>query len=508
MTNQKSYVLIASSIFLIAILLAQNNLPRAFAIDVLTVFPTGSGLTSTSDCGPIQVSGAYVWLQCSGSLNVFRQDDFTFVDDIAQSAGINEDRLLACVIGNCVYFKDTSNDITKYTVESGVITATGFINPACGSLGDGMNYDVAGFIWVTCTATDQVVRINPATNTVTFTSADLTDAVGFECDSPDYVYYEPVGDIGVIMCDTSNNIVTFNLASTLLDSVAITFDGADSIVVDTNNKRIMVLGTGFSGIDTWLYDNAGAMTASTQNIGSTSDYFGCYIEPILFSEVIMGCQGTSGQAVMFLTNTTLLFEIANILETEVPTLVSEFGVGMDLTDSIWYFAGGSNNPSWTQIENVPRGEQEPEPPGGGGGGIPADCNPPFVDTNSDGVCDNPAFAGGGGQNVTDIADDFFCTIGIIPCANGDAINPDIKTNGIGYLLFLIMLIVFMALATLAVEGKKTSNVHIMLYAVVLIGTAGFSAVVGWVGFEIFYVTILAVIALGAVKITTLISGQR
>jgi len=33
-------------------------------------------------------------------------------------------------------------------------------------------------------------------------------------------------------------------------------------------------------------------------------------------------------------------------------------------------------------------------------------------------------------------------------------------------------------------------------------------VVGWVGFEIFYVTILAVIALGAVKITTLISGQR
>lgn len=499
--------IILSSVFL------GVNFQSAYAIETLTVTPSGSDLAATSDCGSIQASESTVWFNCSGKLYAFNEGTFVFIDDIVTAAGINEDKLLACTVGNCVWFKQTSNDITEYTIVSNVITQTANVDPACGSLGDGMNYDVLGFIWVTCTATDQVVRINPNTNTVVFTSADLTDGAGIECDAPEYVYYEPSVDIGIIMCDTTNNFVSFRLTSVLLDSEPITFDTSDSIVVDTNHNRIMVLGNGFGGIDTWTYDNSGIFTASTQNVGTASDYFGCYIEPILFSGTgIMGCQSTVGTMAFFHSNSTGFFETVSVGQdaTATPTLISEFGVGLDLTDSRWYFGGGTDNPTWTQNTDVSRSDEgeDPDPPPPPEeedpniiGGV--DCSLPENENKL--ICRVTDPIGGAGNfvigNGTSGLTGIGCSLGLVDCVN----DPNPRTNGLGLLIFIASLFVIIASFYLTI-GREAFTIPIYIWIVIILALSAFFTITGLIDPIFLILTAVALVALAASRLKNVILG--
>lgn len=132
-----------------------------------------------------------------------------------------------------------------------------------------------------------------------------------------------------------------------------------------------------------------------------------------------------------------------------------------------------------------------------GDGIP---DVTYRDTNGDGVCD-AGLAGSAGlvrnsQNVTTISNRLAYQLGFI-----EDPTSDIKSNGVGYLVYLVGLVVFIGLAVGVFRKNILANVPIMIYVIIMIGWAGACAGLHILDSTLFYVTIFVVVALGGIKIS-------
>lgn len=127
----------------------------------------------------------------------------------------------------------------------------------------------------------------------------------------------------------------------------------------------------------------------------------------------------------------------------------------------------------------------------------------YTDVNADGVCDaTTTQLIRNSQPLTSSSSNLLCQLGIVPCdpITGELENDDIQTNGVGYVLYLLLLVTFFGIAIAVGGQKKTDSLHIMMYVAIVIGSAGVAVGFEWLDATIFYVSIFIVVALGGVKI--------
>lgn len=120
----------------------------------------------------------------------------------------------------------------------------------------------------------------------------------------------------------------------------------------------------------------------------------------------------------------------------------------------------------------------------------------YEDVNGDNVPDaNPIELIRAGQNVTEVGNALACQIGIETACD----NPDPKTNGVGYLLVIVLLafmIVIFALARL----KTSLIIPEWLWIIGTFAVLGASIFLGWIDTTLFIIGAVVVVALASFKI--------
>jgi hypothetical protein len=504
---------------LLSSLLITFDIEKAFAdVTISTITPTGGGITSTEDCTDITAGNDIIWLNCSSTSKLWAISDSsnTVLANITTSGAANQ--LESCLSdASCVYLNDpTANRVTKYVYSGGTITSVGFWNSACNIDALGFAYDTSGFLWNTCSATDQIVRMNPAT-----LSTDTLASTGATCVNPDLISFAPTDNIGIVHClngASDDTIITFSRTSSVAINVLdteTTTSGTINVMIDGAHNTILAPSAGTMSI--WTYTSGGALTLTQSITGSTYDR--CMIEPYAISPTQLlyafceSFSGTTTSMTAFKMNSTGVFLIMN----NAVTFANSNSIGLDIGDGspalpVWYISS-STTPQYIRINGV-RSLTDTSPPtpinpsGGGGtiGGI--DCSLPENENIL--ICrmdSNGAVAGGGAFIVGDAEDGtgvsgILCSLGIADCAT----NPDIKTNGIGYLLFISGVAVMMGLFFLVSRGNLLA-IPTFIWIISILSLAGAFALAGIIDPVIFIITIVAIIALAVPKIISTIRGD-
>lgn len=112
---------------------------------------------------------------------------------------------------------------------------------------------------------------------------------------------------------------------------------------------------------------------------------------------------------------------------------------------------------------------------------------------------------GASQLVNASSTDLACQIGLIACTNGVPDDTNIQTNGIGYILLMVGLGIFVGLLFVASRGQIT-EIPNFVWMVGTIAIVGAVTVVGWIDPTILIVSIITVIALAGIKAKNIFSG--
>lgn len=503
----------------ISLLLIGYDIERAFGQTVITVItPTGSAsLNSSSDCLDISASNDVIWLNCNSILYAIDDSTNTVIANITDSTLTNHQ---ACQLGTCLIAQDNVlNDMVKYNLEGSTIVQTARWSAPCAIDAD-VEFDDAGFMWFTCSATDQIVRFNPSaftTHTIAGTNLLLN------CVNPDHVAYSSLDNIGFVHCTNggaADVIISFTRATdttiTILDS-EVTTTGTIALMVDGIHNRLLAPNP--ASMFTWTYTSGGIMTLGQTLTGNPLDR--CSIEPfsiIADQELFALCiAGTSPEVTMsgFMSNSTGLFTVFN----GATAYTDSGGIGLDLNDGensnvIWYVSANTNNQKYIRI-NALRAvvDATPNPPLLGEGttttniinGI--DCNLPAniqtvlcASAGTGSIVNAGTFIVGEGSEGTGISG-IVCNLGFTDCVA----NPDIKTNGTGYLFFIGGIALMMGLFLVISKGNLLA-IPTFIWIIATLSLAGAMALMQIIDPVIFIITIVAVIALAVPKIISTISG--
>lgn len=154
------------------------------------------------------------------------------------------------------------------------------------------------------------------------------------------------------------------------------------------------------------------------------------------------------------------------------------------------------------------------PPGGGGGTSPVgiDCTDPNYSYRL--MCQVGSGNGalvGASQLLNQSSTNIICQIGLLPgtIVNNTCTldNPDIKTNGVGYILFLVAMAIFVGIMWVASRGQLMA-LPTFIWFVGIVGIAGLFTVIQWLDPTILILTVVAVVAFAVAKVKGLIGGQQ
>lgn len=511
---------------LCSLLLFTQEIQTVFADATITIItPTGSGLSSTSDCLDITGSNGIVWQQCNSFLYAINYDTNAIIANISSG---NVFSIEACIGSTCVLGHDgTANVINKYTLAGGVITQTGQVTVGCDSNAPVFHYDALGFLWTVCGIGDKIARINPATMQVQM----LSQALSASCVNPLRIAYSTDDNIGVVYCSSGTNMITFSITNpttvAILDNEA-SGEGATELVIDGGNNRIMAQTTITRQI--WGYSSGGILTM--QSSEGTANIGACKQEAL---------QNTDGQGIQFvclqddtsnaittgfISNATGIFQIFSGFS--VFTNANINGMGIDFRTNavsapltpIYYINGNPDNQKWVRITDLRSIENpNPEPPSGGGGGGGGggtggvDCT--LAENAQKLICrlaDNPsdctgALGCGGdfliGNTTGDIGiTPIICNTGIIDCVT----NPDMKTNGTGYLITIVAIAIVVGIFWVASRGDLGA-IPMFIWFIAVLGIVGFSTVANIIDATFLILAVVAMIALATVKLRGLFGGE-
>lgn len=488
-------------------LLIMFDIQQAYALDLEIITPTGGNLTAGSDCGDIASGNGIIWHGCNNLIYAINDVTHAVLANISATTGTGQ-IMLASVIGTSLYHAD-GTDLTKYTYSSNTITTTGIYDPASCTIDAGsMIYDELGFIWFTCGVQDKVIRMNPNTFTTNMESQDLTDAIGLECDNPDLVSYSTTDDIGVIHCFTTNNYVTFSIASptsiTLLDDIV---DGATEQFIGIHERYNRFFVGHNTGLAHYTYASTTGVITFVENLGLAGGYQDCHIEPYVSSDVFLMCADTGGGIYtidIFFSDVTGFEQIANNAVSFAGGFPS---IGFDIQDETWFLSSNVNNQQYIKISDVRAGETDPDPPSGGTGN----------NTNAvNGVCGNTDANGDGRVNVLDcvggttawggftsgvpavqVVGSITDGLGLTDCAE-DGSDQDTCGSGLFFFILTLLLVEFLVLAGyLGLTSKLNADKEAIDVLLIML-IAGFAVLaiafyLNWIPDLVFY-SIIALIA--------------
>lgn len=499
------------------------KIEKAFAEATITVItPTGGALDATSDCLDITGGSGIVWQNCNSILYAI---DYTSGAVIANISIGNVFAIEASTQSTSVYGHDgTGNTLNKYQLSGGIITQTGQVALTCDSNGPVLHYDALGYLWTVCGGSDKVVRVNPALMQVDMVSQALTAS----CVSPLRIAYSTTDNIGVVYCNTGTNIITFSKTSatavSILDDEA-TGEGSTEIMIDGGSNRIIAVSPLVRQV--WGYTSGGILTLTTSD--TTSNTGACKqeafanndgqgIQFLCISDGISGAVATYG----FMSNATGVFQILNGYTVFANSNIN--GMGIDFRTNaiaeplspIYYINGNPDNHKFIRITDLRAVvNPEPVPPSGGIvangtniiGGVDCDL-PENVQTvlcragSGGGTIPNAgAFIVGNGSEGTGVTG-IACNLGFTDCVE----NPDIKTNGIGYLFFIAGIAIMLGLFFVISRGQLTT-IPTFIWILGILSLAGAMALMEIIDPVVFIISIVAIIALAVPKIMSTIRGD-
>lgn len=116
--------------------------------------------------------------------------------------------------------------------------------------------------------------------------------------------------------------------------------------------------------------------------------------------------------------------------------------------------------------------------------------------------------GRAGRNVTSISNDFFCNIGLLPDSDDDGVcdNYDVKTNGVGYLITLLLFAFMIALFAYA-KLKTRLMIPEWLWIIGAFAVMGVSIGFGWMDNTLFIIGCVVVAGMTGFKIYNMIEGR-
>lgn len=131
------------------------------------------------------------------------------------------------------------------------------------------------------------------------------------------------------------------------------------------------------------------------------------------------------------------------------------------------------------------------------------CKTYTLDENGNVILDS-VIGGVNPRNITTTSGELFCSLGITDCS-----NPDIKTNGTGMFMLLILVLVSYALIVYIHHVAKQSVTGINPMLVLLIGIIDISIAffLGWIPDYVFYSVVVVLIGLGGFGLYKMIRGQ-
>lgn len=520
MNNLDTHAYLVLIALAISFLLIGYDIQKVYAQAVITIItPTGGGFNpATADCTDITAGNDVAWINCNDTAKLYAIGDSTGIvlANITTSAAGNQ--LLACLADtSCVYLNDpTANRVSKYQLAGNNIALQGFWNSGCNS-DSRFIYDTAGFIWLTCSATDQIIRMNP--NTL---ATDTLASTGATCVSPDFVSYSPLDNIGIVHClngGAADTIISFSRTSSTAISVLdteTTTTGTQGIFIDGAHNIILAPTT--SVMSVWVYTAGGALTLSQSLTGQTIDQ--CHIEPYsvsLSTQVLYAfCVAYSAPDTImkaFLINSTGVFDIFS----GASAFTDANAVGLDVHDGssslpVWYISSSTNNGKYIRIEGIrsltTTTPTPAEPPAGGGTTTGIDCTLPENENiltcrlGGDGTIGGAgAFIVGDGSEGTGVSG-ILCSLGFVDCS----VNDDVKTNGIGYLIFIAGIALMFGLFWMITKGH-IGEIPTFIWIISILGLAGAFALFNIIDPVVFIITIVAVIALAVPKIISTVRGD-
>lgn len=213
---------------------------------------------------------------------------------------------------------------------------------------------------------------------------------------------------------------------------------------------------------------------------------------VLYSNIPYG--GTSPYQVYAYSNTFYYF--GNLEASKWQEMDS---TGIALGEGSGGFTPQSECPVDVNFDGVPDriyfdiGGPDGVPDSAGNGGVP------------DGICDAGSLPLQG-QPLNQTAGNIGCVIGIISCTNGVPDNPDLASNGLGYLLVIILMAIMIAFFALA-QAKTGLDIPDWLFIIGVFAVLGASVSFGWIDSTLFIIGAVVVAGMTATKFIQKFAGS-
>lgn len=350
--------------------------------------------------------------------------------------------------------------------------------------------------------TNDYVKVNLSTMAIVFTSTDLTVQDG--CAGPDTVV--PNRSTGYtylfVMCTDRVNVYT-DATNTLQHSLAFADPTFICVSQDETLARVLVTrgstapiylnytaSAGFTTIDSAL-DVDGSATFCTYD-GQGKRF------TVHSANVITGYDLSDG-SVLFAISSYYLAQSANVGRP-----MWWYYDDTDFPDGVLYGGGATQDLFYVyDMDGLPFGEGGGEdlPPDQTGG---IDCSLPENEFIL--ICrlaNEGGSLNGTGAFLTDSIGNLICDLGIVDCDT----NPDIRTNGIGYLFVAIALAVWVGLMWVAGRGD-ISSIPTFVWFIGTIVIVGAFTVMQYVDPTFLVISVIAVVGFAVAKARNVFGGNN
>lgn len=530
MNRTTKTVYIALLVFVLSVMLVFSN--RGFIIPAYAVTgfqsytQVNASAGSNDDCTGIAVlpSTGYI-IQVCRTPNNTSVIAYTSTGTVIGSSTVTNtlnDRYVCWAItslsGACmVNTESAATGLIRLEITSlSTVTVSTFTNPCRTGMYTQFGSSVYGFCVTTGTLTTGTVfrvSLSSFTQTATWTGASGSYMMPFMTNSAGTLIY------ALSLSASTTRLYTFSATSS--GAVSLVTTGGNSISSYSGNNHYIHYaydGT-FAGGGYLIYGRGGGVT--DEYIAVTSSTLG---NPVAMSQVfsdVKGISASAGNYWLFLGENNQIYlykkqtgfippdSFVGIQEvTETYGLHARLGTSDSNTFVIskgvtggadyWIVATNLHNENDNPILNT----------GTSGSGI--NCELPENENIL--ICRLPTSGGLTGtstllnQSGTNIA----CMVGIIPCSqdgSGNFVpdNPDIKTNGIGYLLWVIALGVMIGVFWVASRGDL-SSLPTFLWFIGTIGITLVVTVIGWIDPTALIISIIVVIAFAVAKTKGVFGG--
>lgn len=370
--------------------------------------------------------------------------------------------------------------------------------------GSGFSQDVNNDRYLGCYAevANTIRQVDLNTMTVIFTST-TTNAGATPCDisANDGTAVDFTNDRVFILCSTSARVVGIEgITASGTPDFGFAFTTGRRLAYNPDNSNLLLAGNGGTALTSVTYSPSTGFTSL--QVYATFTTMGA---PYYNSE-------SNRYAVMDGTTDCLLIIDANDGDTLVCVgMTTNTGSGSGVAKGNFYdsqtiYLGANAGAFYVKVDltGIPFGGGADEPAGGTG----VDCTLPANEfllicrLGGDGsLVSAGAYIVGNSSDGTGLSG-IICSVGIVDCVA----DPNMKTNGVGYLLVAIALAIIIGILWVASRGDLNS-IPTFIWFIATLAVVGAFTLMNLIDATFLVVTVIIVVALAAAKVRGLFGGE-